>query len=69
MTYVAHIVGLQKFLDKSRDIISIQVYILMMSVTVVLYQDIGWFVQFLHYYRKFPKYSDTPKNCCNHSKI
>ena len=20
-------------------------------------------------YRKFPKYSDTPKNCCNHSKF
>ena len=20
-------------------------------------------------YRKFPKYSDTQKNCCNHSKI
>ena len=20
-------------------------------------------------YRKFPKYSDTPKICCNHSKI
>ena len=23
----------------------------------------------LQVYRKFPKYSDTPKNCCNHSKI
>ena len=21
------------------------------------------------YCRKFPKYSDTQKNCCNHSKI
>ena len=21
------------------------------------------------YYRKFPKYSDTQKSCCNHSKI
>ena len=20
-------------------------------------------------YRKFPKYLDTPQNCCNHSKI
>ena len=23
----------------------------------------------MHGYRKFPKYSDTPKICCNHSKI
>ena len=24
---------------------------------------------FIHTYRKFPKYSDTQKNFCNHSKI
>ena len=26
------------------------------------------FLKFCYKYRKFPKYSDTQKNCCNHSK-
>ena len=43
------IVGLQRFLDMSRDSISIQVNNLMTSVTAVLYQDIGLSVQFLRY--------------------
>ena len=28
-----------------------------------------FFISFFSEYRKFPKYSDTQKNCCKHSKI
>ena len=60
-----------------------EVYKLQQYVTMKLYESVltklidnftTWlsriaFWSYMHEYRKFPKYSDTQKICCNHSKI